>query len=807
MSGRKIVIIGAGVVGAALADELTLMGEPNVTVLDKGPLFATGGSSSHAPGLITRTSPSKFMQETADYTIGKFGTLATDEGPALVPVGSLEVAYTPERLRELWRRHNVAMSWGWRGAMLDPDDAVERWPILRRDGLLGAYSTEGEGLGAALRAVEAQAARAQSNGATFRGGIEVTGFRTSNGHVAGVETAAGTIDADIVVCCAGVWGPVLARMVGLTLPMLAMEHQYAITEPISALAANAGAWATMPILRHHDAGIYYRDHGDRVGVGSFHHRGLPVAAEELDTHPRSTGGLEFAFTDEDWVDAWRLTVELLPALQRIGLERRFNGVFGFTPDGYPLIGEHPGLEGFWVAESVWVTHSAGVARGLAETMVRGGAWTDMSPADLSRFDELELESSFYEARCDDQYRDVYVPHHPVEPHVSARGIRWSAFAQRQRALGAEFFDVATWERPQWYTTNAALLDGRGVSMRDAWSSEHWSPIAVAEHLAVREQAGLFDMTPLMRIEVGGAGAEPFMLRMFSGRVDRPAGAVTYCLMLDEDGGIRSDVTVARFSKDRFVVGGNGPRDLAWLRRHAPADGSVSISAMAGIACAALWGPAAREILQPLSTDDLSNDAFPYLSARAIDVAGIAVDATRISYAGELGWELVVPEESGAELWDRLWKVGRTHGLIAAGRAALGTLRLEKGYRAWGIDMTPEHAPPDAGLAFTARSGGPAFIGREGLATRAPAARALRCLLLQDDQVAMGGEPVFLDDAPVGYVTTAGFGPSVRRSIAYAWVPAALPEGTPLAIAYFERALPAAIAAEPLFDPSGARLRA
>ena len=608
------------------------------------------------------------------------------------------------------------------------------------------------------------------------------------------------------MCCAGVWGPVLARMVGLTLPMLAMEHQYAITEPIPALAANAGAWASMPMLRHHDAGIYYRDHGDRVGVGSFHHRGLPVAPEEIDTHPRSTGGLEFAFTEEDWIDAWRLTVELLPTLDGVGLERRFNGVFGFTPDGYPLVGEHPDLRGFWVAESVWVTHSAGVARGLAETIVRGGVWIDMSPADLSRFDQRELEPSFYEARCDDQYRDVYVPHHPVEPHVSARGIRWSAFAERQRTLGAEFFDVATWERPQWYAANGSLPVGVHVPASDVWSSEHWSPIALAEHLAVRERAGLFDMTPLTRMQIGGPGAEAFLLRMLTGRVERPAGAVSYCLMLDAAGGIRSDVTVARFSEDRFVVGGNGPRDLAWLRRHAPVDGSVSIFAVARIACAAPWGPAAREILQPLTSDDLSNDAFPYLTARTVDVGGVAVDATRISYAGELGWELVVPAESGAELWDRIWEAGTPHGLIAAGRAALGTLRLEKGYRAWGTDTTPEHAPAEAGLAFTNRSGGPDFIGREGLAVRPPATRALRCLMLQDDQVAMGGEPVFLDGEPVGYVTSAGFGPSVGRSIAYAWVPAALPEGTRLTIAYFERALPAVIADEPLFDPAGLRLR-
>ena len=803
MAQRAIVIIGAGVVGAALADELTALGERDVTVVDKGPLFATGGSSTHAPGLVSRTSPSKFMQETADHTISKFAALSTAQEPALVPVGSLEVAYNAERLRELWRRHDVARSWGWRGRMIDADEALALWPILRPDGLLGAYTTTGEGLAVALRAVEAQARRAAANGAVFRGGVEVTGIATSDGHVTGVRTSSGEIPADVVVCCAGVWGPVVAEMVGLALPMLAMEHQYAITSPVPELAANAGAWATMPILRHHDIGVYFRDHGDRVGIGSFHHRGLPVPAADLDTHPRNATGLDFAFTEEDWTEAWELTVDAFPALVGASFEKRFNGVFGFTPDGYPLIGEHPDLAGFWVAESVWVTHSAGVARVVAETLVGGGAWIDASPADLSRFDERELEPAVFEARCDDQYRDVYAIHHPVEPHTSARGLRWSPFAEGQRALGAVFFDAATWERPQWYGANASLLEGVRVPPRDGWSSAHWSPIAIAEHLGVRERAGLFDMTPLTRIEVTGPGAEGFMEWVVAGRAERQVGSVLYSVMLDERGGIRSDVTVARLGEDRFVIGGNGPRDVAWLRRHAPRDGSVTVAQVTDHATAAVWGPAARAIVQPIADTDLAD--VGYLRAGALSVGGVDVNAVAVSYAGELGWELTSSAEDGPSLWDALWEAGRAHGLVVAGRAALGTLRLEKGYRAWGTDMTTEHAPADAGLGFTVRSGG-GFLGAEALATRPAASRILRCLLIEDEQVAMGGEPVVIGDEAVGYVTSAGYGPSVGRSIAYAWVPADLEAGASVDLAYFERTLPAVVTDEPLFDPEGTRLR-
>jgi len=807
VSGRRIVIVGTGVVGAALADELAMRGERDVTVLDKGPLFVTGGSSSHAPGLISRTSPSRFMQATADYTIEKYAGLATDEGPALVPVGTLEVAYTDDRLRELWRRHDVARSWGWRGRMLEPDQARERWPILRAEGLLGAYATDGEGLAAARRAVQAQAERAQAGGVTFRGGVNVTGFATGDGHLTGVVTDDGTVRADVAVVCAGVWGPLLARTVGLTLPMLAMEHQYAITTPIDELAANAEAWATMPILRHHDGAIYYRDHGDRVGIVSFHHRGLPVQPEDLDTHPRNGGGLNYAFTEEDWSDAWKVSVDLLPALDGAGLTERFNGVFGFTPDGYPLMGEHPELAGLWFAESVWVTHSAGVARALAERIVEGGAWIDDSPGDLARFDEHELTRAVFEARCDDQYRDVYVAHHPVEPHTSARGLRWSPFADAQRELGAVFFDAATWERPQWFEANAGLLDGVRVPDRDAWSSAHWSPVAIAEHLAVRARGGVFDMTPLPRIEVTGAGAERFLLRMVAARCDGPVGSVRYSVLLDEGGGIRSDVTVARFAEDRFVIGANGPRDPAWLHGHAGRGDDVEIDLVTDQrACLGVWGPLARDVLQPATDDDLSDAAFPYLSARPIQIGGIPVEAVRISYAGELGWELTSSAEDGRALWDAVWPAASEAGMVAAGRAALGSLRIEKGYRAWGSDITPEYGPEESGLGFTVRRDDSDFLGRDGLSSRPPADRRLRCLVLEGTQPMMGGEPLLVDDEVVGYVTSAAWGPSVGESIAYAWIAAAIDEEG-LRVSYLSRSFPARIVSEPRVDAGGARLRA
>jgi len=817
----RVVVIGAGIVGCALGDELTARGWSDVTVLEQGPLFATGGSTSHAPGLVFQTNASKTMTEFAAYTVRKYSGLELDGQWCFRQVGGLEVATTPERAEELKRRHGYATAWGVEGRLLDPEQCAELHPLLDRDQVLAGFHTPGDGLAKAVRAAEAQARRAIARGARFLPHHTVTGLDSSGGRVTAVVTDQGTFAADIVVSCAGFWGPRISRMAGLTLPLVPMAHQYARTTPVPALAqahATEADEALLPILRHQDRDLYFREHVDRIGIGSYAHRPMPVDLDGL-----TPGGVMpsmLPFTEEDFAPSWQDARELLPSLSRTKVEEGFNGIFSFTPDGFPLMGEAPELRGFWVAEAVWVTHSAGVAAAMAEWLVDGRPATDVHECDVNRFEEVQLAPSYVHRRSCQNFVEVYDILHPLQPAEEPRPLRVSPFHRRQRELGAHFLEAGGWERPHWYEANAALPAVAGIPPRGAWASRYWSPIAGAEALATRARVGLFDMTPLRRLEVTGPGALALLQAATSNQLDKPAGSVTYTLLLDESGGVLSDLTVARLAEHRFQVGANSPLDLAWLSRllpewgHLPAvaeGGTVQIRDItAGTCCIGVWGPLARDLVQPLTTADFSHRGFGYFKAKQAYLGEVPVTALRVSYVGELGWELYTSADNGLRLWDTLWEEGRSLGAVAAGRSAFNSLRLEKGYRSWGTDMTAEHNPYEAGLGFAVRLDKGHFTGREALlaASENAPSRRLVCLVLDDPHaVVMGKEPVYAAGSPAGYVTSAAYGYTVGRSIAYAWLPgeSAVP-GTRVEIAYFGERLPATVAAEPLFDPEMACIR-
>ena len=803
MAQPRVVVIGAGIVGCSLADELTERGWTDVTVVDQGPLFATGGSSSHAPGLVFQTNPSKTMTELAAYTVRKLSGLDLDGRPCFDPVGGLEVATTPERWADLHRKHGWAQSWGVEGARLvDAAEVARLHPLVDPDRVLGGLHVATDGLAAAVPAGEAQARRATARGARFLPHTRVVDVASAGGRVTGVVTDRGTLPADVVVSCAGFWGAQVGAMVGLTVPLLPMAHQYARTGQVPGLAGGP----VRPIVRHQDADLYFREHGDRVGIGSYGHRPMPTS---LDALPDAEGTMPsvLPFTEEDFAEAWEHSTRLLPALAETKVEEGINGIFSFTPDGAPLVGEHPDLAGFWTAEAVWVTHSAGVARALAEWLVEGRPRTDLHECDLNRFDPAQLTPELVEARSAQRFVEVYDVVHPLDPVEALRPLRTSPFYPRQVELGAVFLEHAGWERPHWYEANAPLAAGLEVPERDAWSARWSSPVAAAEARATREAVALYDMTPLMHLEVEGAGALDLLQRLTTNDVARPVGAVTYTLMLDEAGGVLSDLTVTRVGEQEFQVMANGPLDLDRLRRSAP-DGVRVRDVTGGWCCVGLWGPRARDVLQPLTRTDFSHTALGYFRAQPASLRGIPVRALRVSYVGELGWELYTTAEHGLALWDLLWAAGREHGIVAGGRSAFGSLRLEKGYRLWGTDVTAEHDPYEAGLGFAVKPGKGEFVGREAIAGRSAetSARRLTCLVLDDpSHVVLGKEPVLVDGVAAGYVTSAAHGWTIGRTIAYAWLPA-LPVGTAVEVEYFGTRYPATVSAEPLVDPSMSRIR-
>lgn len=835
----RVVIIGLGVVGAAVADELVLRGWTDVTVVEQGPLFETGGSSSHAPGFVFQTSPNKAMCELAQRTLDKLDGAEVDGQWVMKRVGGLELASTAERVEELHRRHDFAKSWGVPAQLLTPEEVAALWPDIDTSTVLSALHTPTDAVVKGVRAVEFQARRAQAGGARLVSETQVTGIRRSGTRVTGVETVPvgsdaepEVIEADIVISCAGLWGPKLAReLLGMDIPMLPVEHGFGFSQPIESLAGLDDATeVARPMIRHQDHGMYLREWGSRIAIGAYEHRPLPVADHEIASPEQILrhGGQAsiHPFTRQDFEASWVEAQRLLPELRETTLDDSlsFNGIFSFTPDGGPLLGPVPGIEGLWMAQSVWVTQSAGVGEVVAQWLTTGDPGIDTHGLDVARFDPLLTSQRWAREQGEESYDEVYDIVHPRATTLRLRGLRTSPFYERQRGRGASFSSANGWERPLWYESNATLPDMRpAVPMlgdaplptRDQWSAQYWSPLVAVEARRLRESVGLVDMSSLPRWELSGTGATEFLDGLaddglLSRRVGRTVGSIVYALILGERGGILSDITIARTAEETYHLGVNGNLDAAWFQMMMR-QRSYALhlrDASSGSCGLGLWGPQAREVLQGLVDEDLSHEAFRFYRSRELHVAGVPVLAMRLSYVGELGWELYAPAEFGRHLWDVLIGAGRRHDILPVGRRAFESLRLEKGMRLWGTDMTREHTPHEAGIEFAVR--GAAAEKLTAIGADQPS-RKLVCLLLEDpSKVLMGHEPVYAagdDGRPIGYVTSADQGYVTGQSIAYAWVPAEhSAAGTEVEASYFGRRLRARVAEEPLFDPSASRMR-
>ena len=804
----RVVIIGAGIVGCSTAFHLTKLGWRDIVVLDQGPLFENWGSSSHAPGMMFQHNVSRTVCQLAMWSAETYRQPRPADGPVFFPVGSMEVASTAERWEELKRRVGQCRSWGLEAALLGPAEAGRLLPIMRADDLYGAFYVPSDCVVKTSLLCAELARAAESRGATFHASTSVTGIDVKNGQVQAVTTTRGPITTEMVVSAAGIWGPLIGRMAGVEIPLTPLQHLFARTAPLPELAGETD-FIRLPILRDQDRDLYFRQYADSVGFGSYRHDPLPVEPEQL---PRPAMA---PFSPEHFRVSLGDAANRIPALRNAELVTKFNGLFSFTPDGNSLLGETPDVHGFWSAEAVWITHAGGVGKVMAEWIAEGTPSIDLRELDINRFQPHALRRPYVWARAKQGYVEVYDVIHPLQQMEFPRPLRVTPVYARQKELGGCFFESAGWERPQWYEANESLLKG-GPSWprRSGWTARYWSPIIGAEHLTVRERVALFDLTPFAKLEVTGPGALAYLQQITTNQMDQPVGRITYTSMLNEQGGIVCDLTVTRLGPERFWIitgGGTLYHDLAWLRRNLPTDRSVTIeNVTSAYCCFGLWGPRARDVARRIGDDDFSNEGFSYFTSRPVTIGHVPALASRISYVGELGWEIYAPTEYGLALWDALWEAGRPSGMIAAGGGAFETLRLEKGYRLWGSDIHTDYNPLEAGLGFAVRMKKGEFLGRSALErVRAEGIRRkLSCLTIDDPAVVvMGKEPILDGERVLGYVTSANYGYSVGKSIVYGYLPTEYAqEGTRVQVYFFGARHDATVSREPLFDPEGLRLK-
>lgn len=806
----RLVIVGAGIVGCSAAYHLTQLGWREVVVVDQGPLYETGGSTSHAPGIVFGTNASKMMQRMSKYTTDLLRGRTFEGEQIWYPVGSLEVAGNRERLQELWRRHGHATSWDVESQMLSPQAVKGLAPLIDETKILGGLYRPTDGNTRAWKAAGSLALAAMATGgAAFYGNVAVRDIELERGRVKGVVTDQGRIECEQLLLCTNIWGPVLAQKVGVTLPMMACAHHYAISEDLPELA-HLESWIEQPPIRYQEKSAYYRQWGRGFATGSYRHEPRLVYAHQIGRDAY------WDWHEGDWEVAVRDAEGLFPALRGREYVKKINGMFVFSTDGYPMMGE-TGVRGLWTAIGIWVTHSGGAGKAIAEWMTTGHPEWDMHEADVNRFHGFQQTRSFVYARSWQNYAEVYDIIHPKQPMEKPRNVRLAPYHGRLVEQKGAFWPVAGWEVAQWYGENVRLLekyDDR-VPERSGWAGRYWSRIQGAEHLAVREGVGLFNLANFTKLEVSGAGATGFLNFLAANQIDRPAGQVVYTALLDSAGGIKSDLTVTRIDENSYWVltgAGGGPHDEAWIRQHMPADGSVVVRDMtAQLTAVGLWGPLARRVLEKVADEDVSNEAFPYMSAKRITIGTIQAYALRLSYAGELGWEIYCSSEQGLGLWDALWEAGRPFGMVAAGAGCFGSLRLEKGYRAWGSDIHTELNPYEAGLGWAVRLNKRDFLGREALLrAKAEGLKRKLCVLTSSDPgaVALGSEPVLsLDGKKIGFVTSVDYGYSVGKLILLAVLPIEYAVmGTAVRVRYFDGEFTAVVDRDPLFDPQMERLK-
>ena len=815
----RVVIIGGGVAGCSIAYHLTRLGWRDVLVLERADL--TGGSTFHSAGLVgllrSSVSLTKMMMMSAEL----YDQLEAETGVNVGwrKAGSLRLASSPERLLELKRQVGWAKTFGLPLELISPKEAEALFPIMDTRGVLGAVYLPLDGYIDPSGLTFALAKGARDGGARIRSGVRVERIQTEEGAVRAVSTDHGDIECEVVVNTAGIWAPAVGALAGITVPLIAMQHQYLVTRPVDGVSRD------LPTMRDPDLLVYYRPDGsDGLVMGGY------------ERHPQAWGlqgipaDFNYKLLEPDhgrFEEIMDNALKRTPCLERAEVVRSINGPEAFTPDGEFILGESPQVRGYFVAAGFCahgIAGAGGVGRMMAEWIVDGRPSLDLWRMDVRRFGAHYASQAYMLARVDEVYRTYYDIHFPNEERQSARNLRLSPMHRRLQELGAVFGEKNAWERPNFFVPADRDTQGAQAISFLGPSTAAFAAIG-AEHMACRARAALFDLTSFSKLEVIGRGALEILQRLCDNEMNKRPGTVTYSQMLNEQGGVECDLTVTRLAHDRFMLitgAAFGQHDLDWIRKHATADGSVWVSDVSSqYCCVGLWGPQARAVLLRVSTSDLSNAAFPYLSAQRIDIGSVPALALRVTYVGECGWELYAPMEYGQRLWDNLWEAGQPHGLMPAGYRAIDSLRLEKGYRYWSAEISPEYNPYEAGLGFCVKLDKGDFIGREALlaAKSHGLARKLCSMTLANGKgqsssdsgqlpvMPQGGEAISLDGRVIGRVTSAGYGYSVGKAIAYGYLPTEhAVVGTRVCIEVLGERVEACVAREPLYDPRGEKIR-
>jgi len=806
----QVVIVGGGIIGCSVAYHLTRLGWRDIVLLEQGGV--SGGTTWHAAGLVGQLRSSSNLTQLIRYSAELYSQLEAETGQATgwKRCGSLSVARTAERMIQLKRNASLARSYGIEAEVISPSEAGALCPVMRTDDLAGAVWIPSDGKVNPADVTQALARGARAGGAMLCEKVKVTGVRIERGAVAGVDTSEGPIATDILVNCAGMWARELGRLSGVTVPVHACEHMYMVTNPLPGMSSDH------PVMRDTDGHIYFKEEVGGLLMGGFDPWAKPWGMEGIPE------GFSFATLPEDW-DKFEIlmtnAMQRVPALETAPVRMLMNGPESFTPDNYFILGEAPEVRRYYVAAgfcSGGIAAAGGAGRALAQWIVDDRAPMDLWQADIRRFAPFHADPKFLRDRASEVVGVHYYIAFPNREFESGRGIRKSPLHERLEVKGACFGAKMGWERANWFAP-------AGVEPRTVYSfgRQNWFPYVAAEHRAAREAVAVFDQTSFAKLLLEGDDAEAVLQHLCANDVAVPPGRMIYTGMLNDRGGYESDLTVTRLRDDAyFIVSASAQvtRDASWIRRHVPAGARVTLTDVtAAYAVLGVMGPRARALLGRLTDANLNNDAFPFATSREIRVGPALVRASRMTYVGELGWELYVPAESAPAVYDALWAVGQDLGLADAGYYAIDSLRMEKAYRAWGRELTTDDTPLEAGLGFAVRWDKPIpFLGREALLAQRQQLLTKRLLsFVLDDPTALplGDEPIWCARERVGSVTSAAFGHTLGCAIAMGYVrrpagvDAAFVAGAPFEIEIAGDRFAARGSLRAPYDPDALRVRA